>query len=330
MYKRLSLIVVALLVLSGLYDNSIKVIEARQNDNVEAMIHFRYPITIDSVVFDLQIHHLELRAFHREYKMGSQTFFDGYIVNSSSVDYLTRIDLLNDLYWKSYAGMLQDTMHTSENMLLNARLDYESARALQIYIENFKQASLDFDEYADCWSTSSCPQVAVVSILVEGAEAEVMAMSNAEYVSSIDVHKYSLESTQIQLPSQVEVVPASQWMPTRGVVDIYPSDLYPGERYIDNRMYWASAANLSGFDANSAYEHDLFLNNSSGSQYGPGTYLTDAQSINGIPTISYWNSNLPSPYLDTRFGDPDYLKSFTIGCAEADSIVHNTWYSYYG
>ncbi len=66
--------------------------------------------------------------------MGDQTFFDGYIVNPNNVDYLTESNLLNDLYWKSYAGMLQDNMQTSGNMLLNAKLDYESTRALQIYI----------------------------------------------------------------------------------------------------------------------------------------------------------------------------------------------------
>lgn len=329
MYKKPSLIMATLLILSGLYNNCTEVTKARQNDSIEAMIYFRSPVAINSVVPELQIHHLELRVFHREYKMGDQTFFDGYIVNPNNVDYLTESDLLNNLYWKSYAGMLQDNMQTSGSMLLNAKLDYESTRALQIYIKNIEKASLDFEEYADCWNTGFCPQVDVVSVLVEGAEVEVMAMSDVEYVSSIDVHYRLLASPQTQLSSNVAAVPANQWMPTRGVVDIYPSDLYPGERYIDNRMYWASAASLSGFDANSAYEHDLFLNNSSGSQYGPGTYLTDAQSLNGIPTIFYWNSNLPSPYLDTRFGDPDYLKSFTIGCAEADSIVHNTWYSYY-
>lgn len=123
-----------LLILSGLYNNYTEVTKAKQNDSIEAMIYFRSPVAIDSVVPELQIHHLELRAFHREYKMGDQTFFDGYIVNPNNVDYLTESNLLNDLYWKSYAGMLQDNMQTSGNMLLNAKLDYESTRALQIYI----------------------------------------------------------------------------------------------------------------------------------------------------------------------------------------------------
>lgn len=38
---------------------------------------------------------------------------------------------------------------------------------------------------------------------------------------------------------------------------------------------------------------------------------------------------MPSSYLDTRFGDPDYVKAFTIGSADADSLQPATFYYYY-
>lgn len=94
-------------------------------------------------------------------------------------------------------------------------------------------------------------------------------------------------------------------------------------------IYWDSPSRVSGFEANSAYEHDFFLNDSDESQHGPGTYLDDSDGLDRVPDVSHWSSTLPRAYMDTRSGDPDFLKSFTIGSADGDAIQSGVLYTSY-
>ena len=71
------------------------------------------------------------------------------------------------------------------------------------------------------------------------------------------------------------------------------------------------------------------MNDSDESQYGPGTYLDDSDGLDQVPDVSHWSSSLPRAYMDTRSGDPGYLKSFTIGSADGDAIQSGIWYNSY-
>ncbi len=120
------------------------------------------------------------------------------------------------------------------------------------------------------------------------------------------------------------------WVPTNGTVKVYPS-AYAGERYVENKFYWGGATRLTAFAqaVNSTYEHDFFLNYSSESTYGTGTYLTLEQTGQYTPWITFWDTNLPRPYLDTQFGDLSYVIAYTIGSAEARGIQPWIMYTNY-
>lgn len=123
---------------------------------------------------------------------------------------------------------------------------------------------------------------------------------------------------------------ANTWVPTNGTVKVYPS-AYAGERYVENKFYWAGATRLAAFAqaANSTYEHDFALNNSSASTYGSGTYLTLEQTGQQTPWITFWDTNLPRPYLDTQFVDRSYVVAYTIGSADARNIQPWIMYTNY-
>jgi len=192
------------------------------------------------------------------------------------------------------------------------------------------QAKKKFSRIDDCWVSRGCPKVDVWSLIVLGNPANLLELSNSVLVGQIDAEPLeSTNRTYSPTPTpNATPAPYNLWVPSRGSIHIHPS-VVQGERYVRNRMRWDTASRLSAFGLTSTYEHDFFLNDSDGSVYGPGTYLSDAQDIFDVPIVSHWSSNLPSPYLDTRFGDPDYVKAFTIGSADADSIQPVTFYYYY-
>ncbi len=76
-------------------------------------------------------------------------------------------------------------------------------------------------------------------------------------------------------------------------------------------------------------EHDFCLNNSENSSLGSGVYLTPEQNLDQTPKVVYWESNLPSAYLDTQFGDDDYIKCYTVGSADATQFKPWIMYRYY-
>lgn len=108
------------------------------------------------------------------------------------------------------------------------------------------------------------------------------------------------------------------WLPKRGGTIVRPSNSRDTERYVHQAIIWTD---VSGFGSNSTYEHDFYLYN-----YDGKTYLSRAQWPNGIPKVTYWGSNLPRAYLDTRFSDPAEEVAYVIGCADGDAIQANTWY----
>lgn len=297
------------------------------------MVYLVSPTELSTAIREMERYGLRVQTFQRQYRMGGQTVVDGYFltpVDQSQAD----IPALEGQYWQSYGAMLRDIAQDIARGK-PSMIDATAEAAWQSYINDIEEAQEDFSVIEGCWATGTCPRVYVVSTLVSGDAAALREVANSSLVTRVDVRSRVGQETEpttdthaTAAPAAVLLVPINTWVPKNGDIHVHPSS-YPGERYITNWMYWDTATRVSGFGPNSAYEHDFFLNNSSTSKYGPGTYLTAAQSLNGIPSVSYWSSNLPSPYLDTRLSDPDYLKAYTIGCAYADGIAHGVWYSYH-
>jgi len=111
---------------------------------------------------------------------------------------------------------------------------------------------------------------------------------------------------------------ATVWVPNVG--NITTGDYTSTTRYVYQRMRWQ---NDNPFDRWYTYEHDFFLNNYSNNR---GTYFSRAQNSHGFPTCT-WFTNLPSPYLDTRYGDDLEEIAYTIASGNAYQIDEREWYT---
>jgi len=105
---------------------------------------------------------------------------------------------------------------------------------------------------------------------------------------------------------------STQYVPSSGFGQVLEDT---ESRYIIQYMYWLNDARLSWFKANeeATYEPDAFFYNHDGLAYG------DAPS-------GYWESDLPSPYVDTQLFDGAEEKAVTIGSAAASLITAGRFY----
>ncbi len=122
---------------------------------------------------------------------------------------------------------------------------------------------------------------------------------------------------------------SDSWIPDAYGYRIKESTSYPGKRYLLTAMIWITNDPFGEWSDNVTFEPDFNLNNSSNSSLGPGTYLDDSEYINGVPNVHYAASSLPRAYLDTRDTDPNHIKTFTIGCADAAEIKSFKQYKNY-
>jgi hypothetical protein len=276
--------------------------QSQRSDQQRAQVYFAPNTELATMLAELTKNGLPLLAFQRRQPQGTQLWTDEFSLDQ--VVWQTSTDLTNQ-YWQSHAALRQDLL-ASYRRLAAKRIEDPAWQALVDSVP---------ETFIGCWESSSCPTIIIYRITTEGSPQSLQNLAQSTLVDRVDQ-----QTTSNSAPAQVNPV---LWRPQKGDVDIQPSSV-AGERYINNTMYWGTTA---GFTANSAYEHDFFLNNSEESAYGPGTYLTADQSLTGIPTVAHWTSNLPSPYLDTRFEDPDFVRSYTIGAADGAAIVADTWYT---
>lgn len=121
---------------------------------------------------------------------------------------------------------------------------------------------------------------------------------------------FSLNSNAATVPCSV--INSTQYVPSSGFAQIGEDT---ESRYIIQYMYWLNEARLSWFKVNgkTTYEPDAFFYNHDGLAYG------DAPS-------GYWESDLPSPYVDTQLFDEGVEKAVTIGSAAASLITAGRFY----
>lgn len=88
-----------------------------------------------------------------------------------------------------------------------------------------------------------------------------------------------------------------------------------GGRYIYQWMWWHNADRLLWLARyrDTTYEPDALFYNYDGKAYG------DRPS-------GYWASDMPSPYVDTQFGDPNGEKAVTVGSGNAKLLTPARWY----
>lgn len=90
-----------------------------------------------------------------------------------------------------------------------------------------------------------------------------------------------------------------------------------GARLNCQYFYWNKAQRMEWLrnNADSTFELDTFFYNYDGTAYGLAPY-------------GAWSSNMPYPYVDTQFGDPEGEKAVTIGTANAQALRAGNWYYY--
>jgi len=331
------------LVIANLLQNSTQPVYSQETDTVVAEVYLVEAYEVDDVLTEMSRYDIQPSTIIREYAAGEQTYTEGYNLEAS--DWQDTPDL-RSLYWQSHGGMLTDIQASIERQSEEKEFNELEAIAWQEFVEGANASADEFTSIEGCWENNECPDVQIKRLMVVGSNDSLQQLADeSDLVSSIEIWDETAAPDPTPVPSETsapEPVGASSradafsavtssianWLPNYGTIDIKPSST-PGQRYVLNLVYWHTSDRVSGFDATSAYEHDFFLNDSDTSQYGPGTYLDDSQSINEVPIVEHWSSTLPSPYLDTRLTDDDYFKAFTIGSADGNAIQSGTYYNYY-
>jgi hypothetical protein len=204
-------------------------------------------------------------------------------------------------------------------------LNPDDEKSLQSLNLSFKQALHDAKQ----------SELKIDGMMVEGSSPDVKALRDASPLieNSGDIPEQSSASLMSQSLLNPEVseqplasasVNTRKWVPDRGRITVRREP--KRKRYALVQMIWND---VSGFNFFSTFEPDLFLNNSSDSKLGPGTYLDRSEGFGRVPKVDYWSTNLPSPYLDSRLGDSHTEVAFTIGSAYANGIKKNNWYINY-
>lgn len=260
---------------------------------------------------------LEITQIKHSFDIGNQTFVGFLPVLSKYEDIPTKLT-------DSFRSFLADLVKSPEELYRSKNFDHSLLPSLKEMDSSLNRQK-------------AINSIQIIGLTVEGNQEIIKSLPNSfpliNQVKTIDskfVEEFTTFSNEENSLSSALAAALSvdweKWLPEYGSVKIGPSTL-TGKRTLDLRLMWDDK---SGFGWNSTYEHDFFLNNSSNSMLGPGTYLNRAETWGSrIPRLDYAVTNLPTPYLDTRFGDPSNEVSYTMGSAKASDISANTWYYIY-
>lgn len=268
----------------------------------QALVHFIEPITVEKALEEATHYGLQVLMLQHSILVMEQDIQGGYFPEPT-------------MSAKEHAQRYKQILTESLSLLIliddaKETLAYEDKQmqdAWQRHITALELAQAHLEQHG----------LGIVSMVIQG---EADSIDKLAIDSSLLKGVEFIPSTEVEPHNQQQImwVDPNTWLPNRGRTIVRPGNSQDTERYVHQTMIWT---NVSGFGSNSTYEHDFFLNN-----YDGKTYLSRAQGANGIPTVTYWGSNLPRAYLDTRFGDPAGEVAYVIGCADGDAIQANTWY----
>lgn len=227
-------------------------------------------------------------------------------------------------YWKSYEIMLQDLQNEPETPNSAPEKDPKANEVAAASRRNLQQRVQNSLPARGCWKKNTCPQLVIRGMQVSGDATGITRLRQSPQIDKVETRSQAPQKLPVEQPQQQSLqhsantqisflfssllfgLPKSvakyqiaqsagntnfatnTWVPTNGTVKVYPS-AYAGERYVENKFYWGGAVRLAAFAqaANSTYEHDFFLNNSSASSYGSGTYLTLEQTGQYTPWVTF-------------------------------------------
>lgn len=295
---------------------------AQSAANQVANVEFREPLSVDVALGDAASAGVQVQELRHSMRVGDQIFVGGFAPEPA----LAAIDNARQ-YQRKFEDSINiairhakdDVAYRSDPVALAAR------RALVTSLEG---------------ATPAASSLRTVAMRVQGPSSAIDRLRTSPRVRSVELlpgpavsrtldeaGPDSAEGTTLTTATHQGNPPRETWMPRQGDSHAYQYD--PDERYVVQYIYWFDT---SGFDAVSTYEHDYLAcrfpaYQSPGVYCDQGVYLYDGSWPNGIPVVTYWNSILPSAYLDTRIADDPYDGVYyTIGSANADAIQSFTWY----
>ncbi|HHW42165.1 MAG TPA: hypothetical protein GXX19_13710 [Syntrophomonadaceae bacterium] len=280
--------------------------------DIVAEVSFRQGVAIDKVLSEARASGLQVVGLYSTYVIGSQPPFTDFqkVQSSDNTSTITKkfLDNRNTLinfHLKSCERILNEKLCTTEGAALLEQVKRDLALAVQDQTEGSSEKGI----------------MTITGVMVRGPQHSVSMLTQrlpVENIRLIPLNEKDDPSLKQSSTSYAVTATAETWVPEEGTC-------LTGQ-YSDTRRtvcQWLRWDDKSGFTSNSTYEHDFFTY-----YYDGKAYLDPTDSWPGqFPWVDYWSSNLPDPYLDTRLGDPDGEKAYTIGSASAVNISTNSWYS---
>ncbi len=281
-----------------------------------AQVEFAAPVLLEEVLRTAERHSLIAVQIQHRFSIGQQQFVGFFPIPKNNSP-----EEIRAKWFDAYRAFLQDMADTANKVEVKATLGWSAQQTLGDISGQFKTA-LAKVKLAELKADGMIVKGDMLAIETLGRSSSLIENMDIAPVISSQSSLDAQYHDQRDVTSAASVVDWERWLPEGGSVETGPSS--SGGRFVQHYMFWDD---VSGFPSNSTYEHDFFLNNDPASMLGPGTYLTDRESpITRFPNVLYAASNLPTPYLDTRFEDPGYELAYTIGSANAELIKAYTWY----
>jgi hypothetical protein len=115
------------------------------------------------------------------------------------------------------------------------------------------------------------------------------------------------------------------WVPDTIHVTALDSSV-SGQRYVQQVFIWNAGRILefdSGWGIGQGFEAQFYTDFSDGLRY------FSERDGNGFPVGNVWDSNLPSKYLVTSYGDSPNILGYMVGTYDGEYIGTGTWYNTY-
>lgn len=169
-------------------------------------------------------------------------------------------------------------------------------------------------------------EIRVTGLVLLGPSRAATGLEDAPSVRRVDMQAGTAPASSFSAPMPTLAAATAysneQWVPQKGHVSTGQSSVGT-DRFVYQEFVFD---NVSAYAGNRTYEHEFYLNEDPKSDLGPGVYLDRIELVGRYPRTTYTATNLPMPYLDTRFLDPNYEISYTIGSSNASALVRGQSY----